>query len=144
MIPTASDDVEVLAPASTSVPFAGSGVEISPIRAGAIPGLIRTARPLLQALLDDNVLLGEGAELDVDLGQLLTLVGDHGDAFFQALAIATGIPEPALRDAGLDDVLRVAQVCIRVNRDFFTRNVAPLLAGLAKPTPGVGATPSSS
>ena len=144
MIPTADVDVDVLAPASTSVSFGGADVQVLPVCAGNIPALIRSARPVLQTLLAGNVLTGEGDEFDINLLQLADLLGDHGDAVFDALAIASGIDAKALRSAQLDEVLRVAQVCIRVNRDFFTQRVAPLLAGTVRQLPGAGATPSSS
>lgn len=144
MIPAADVDVDVLAPASTSVSFGGTEVQVLPVCAGNIPGLIRSARPVLQALLAGNVLTGEGDELDINLLQLADLLGDHGDAVFDALAIASGIDAKSLRGAQLDEVLRVAKVCIQVNRDFFSQRVAPLLAGMAQRMPGAGPTPSSS
>ncbi|MGR4895028.1 hypothetical protein ACIPR8_07100 [Stenotrophomonas sp. LARHCG68] len=136
--------MEVLDPASTSVQFAGSQVEVLPVCAGSIPPLIRSSRPVLQALLAGNVLTGDGDEVDVSLIQLVELIGDHGDAVFDALAIASGIKVDAIKAARLDDVLRLARVCIQVNRDFFTQSVAPLLAGMARQLPGAGPTPSSS
>ncbi len=138
------DSVEVLAPASTTVRFGSTEVSISPIRAGAIPALVRTAGPLFYALMADNMLVGDGDEVDIDLPKLLGMVADHGDAFFDALALVSGVPAGELKDAQLDDVLRLAQVCGRVNRDFFMKSVVPLLGGMARQLPGVGATQSSS
>jgi len=144
VILAADSGVDVLAPAGSSVEFAGATVDILPVPAGKIPLLIRTARPLLQALLEKNVLTGSDDELDVDLAQVVDLLGDHGDAFFEALAIATAVPSATLQAAGLDEVVRLAQTTLRVNRDFFTKSVAPLLAGMAQRLPGAGPTPSSS
>ncbi len=144
MILAVDSGVDVLAPAGSSVVFAGGTVDILPVPAGKIPLLIRTARPLLQALLEKNVLTGSDDELDVDLAQIVDLLGDHGDALFEALAIATAVPSATLQAAGLDEVVRLAQTTLRVNRDFFTKSVAPLLAGMAQRLPGAGPTPSSS
>ncbi|KRG43224.1 hypothetical protein ARC78_07615 [Stenotrophomonas pictorum JCM 9942] len=137
-------DVDVLAPASTSVGFAGRQVEILPIPVGRIPVLIRTARPVIDALIANNVLTGEGDELDIDVIQIVDLIGDHGEQFFEALSIAAGVSVADVEAANLDDVVRLTQTCVRVNRDFFTKNVVPLLAGMARQLPGVGPTPSSS
>ena len=144
MTPVVTADIDVLAPASTSVAFAGQLVEILPIPAGRIPALIRTARPVIQALIASNVLTGEGDELDIDVMQIVDLMGDHGEQFFAALSIASGVSVAEVEAANLDDVVRLTQTCLRVNRDFFTKNVVPLLAGMARQLPGVGPTPSSS
>ncbi len=144
MTPVVTADIDVLAPASTSVAFAGQLVEILPIPAGRIPALIRTARPVIQALIANNVLTGEGDELDIDVMQIVDLMGDHGEQFFAALSIASGVSVAEVEAANLDDVVRLTQTCLRVNRDFFTKNVVPLLAGMARQLPGVGPTPSSS
>lgn len=144
MTPSATADVDVLAPASTSVAFAGQQVEILPIPAGRIPSLIRTARPVIQALIANNVLTGEGDELDIDVMQIVDLMGEHGERFFEALSIASGVGLAEVEAAAIDDVVRLTQKCLRVNRDFFTENVVPLLAGMARQLPGVGPTPSSS
>jgi len=144
MTPSVAADVEVLAPASTSVAFAGRLVEILPIPAGRIPALIRTARPVVQALMDKNVLNGEGDELDINVMQVVDLMGDHGEQFFEALSIAAGVGVADVEAANVDDVVHLTQTCLRVNRDFFTQSVAPLLAGMAQRLPGVGLTPSSS
>ncbi|WP_293716298.1 hypothetical protein [Stenotrophomonas sp. UBA7606] len=144
MTPSVTADVDVLAPASTSVEFAGQLVEILPIPAGRIPLLIRTARPVIQALMDNNVLTGEGDELDINVMQIVDLMGDHGEQFFDALSLAAGVSVADVEAANLDDVVRLTQACLRVNRDFFTQSVAPLLAGMAQRLPGVGPMPSSS
>lgn len=144
MTSTAAADIDVLAPAGTSVEFAGRQVEILPITAGRIPSLIRTARPVIQALIANNVLTGEGDELDIDVMQIVNLMGDHGEEFIGALSIASGVSVADVEGANLDDVVRLTQTCLRVNRDFFTKNVVPLLAGMARQLPGVGATPSNS
>lgn len=144
MNPAVTADLEVLAPASTSLSFAGQQVELLPLRAGKVPPLIRAVGPMLQSLFSNGIVSGEGDEVDVDLPALLTLIGDFGSDFFAALALVSGIEEERLENATIDDVVRLTQVCIRVNRDFFTRNVAPLLAGMAKQLPGAGPTPSNS
>ena len=144
MTPSVTADVDVLAPASTSVAFAGQQVEILPIPAGRIPALIRAARPVIQALMDNNVLTGEGDELDINVMQIVDLMGDHGEQFFDALSLAAGVSVADVEAANLGDVVRLTQTCLRVNRDFFTQSVAPLLAGMAQRLPGVGPTPSSS
>lgn len=144
MTPSVTADVDVLAPASTSVGFAGKQVEILPVPAGRIPSLIRAARPVIQALIDNNILTGEGDELDINVMQIVNLMGDYGEQFFEALSIASGVGLADVEAADIDEVVQLTQKCVRVNRDFFTKNVVPLLAGMAQRLPGVGPTPSSS
>lgn len=136
-----TDALEVLAPASTSVTFGGRVVELTPLRAGQLPALIRTVRPVLDVLLGMG---GAEGEVNLELPVLLGLLGDHGDAVFTALHLTTGVPEQELRDAEIDQVLVLAQAAVAVNRDFFLHKLVPLLAGMAKQPVGAGPTPSSS
>ncbi len=144
MIPSVDTDVGVLAPPSAPADFAGQKLDIRPIPVGRIPLLIRTARPVVQALIANNVLTGEGDELDIDVMQIVDLMGDHGEQFFEALSIAAGVSVADVEAANLDEVVLLTQTCLRVNRDFFTQSVAPLLASMARQLPGAGPMPPSS
>lgn len=138
---TPAGDIEVLAPAGTSVAFVGEQVQVAPLVAGNLPAMIRAVRPFVGALA---ALQPTGDGNDIDLLQLVDLLGDHGDAVFTAISLATGVEEGRLRAAQIDQVLLLANAAIGVNRDFFTQTLAPLLASLMRPGSGAGPTPSSS
>lgn len=137
---TPAGDIEVLAPASTPVPFAGEQVQVAPLMAGNLPAMIRAVRPFVGALA---AMQPTGDGNDIDLMQFVNLLGDHGDAVFTAISLATGVAESQLRAAQIDQVLVLANAAIGVNRDFFTQTLAPLLASLMRPGSGAGPTPSS-
>lgn len=79
MTSTAAADIDVLAPAGTSVEFAGKSIEITPIRAGDLPRLIRTAEVFIMQLLASNVLSGDEDEIEVDPLQAIKLIGSYGE-----------------------------------------------------------------
>lgn len=141
------NDLDVLAPAGASVKYRGEQLEILPLTVGQLPRMVRVARPLIDAVLEMDSLPG-----DDDNGELLTLVLDlvdkHGEAAFEAAAVATGKPREWIEGGDLADFVSLAKTVFEVNRDFFGLKLAPLLAGRAangaRPANGGGLTPSSS
>ena len=143
-----TDDVSVLEPSGSSVPYQGRVIDVRPIKVGQVPAIVRAARPVIDAVLAlESLPDGNDAAL-VDV--LLDLLGNHGDAVFVAAALFTGEPEDVLREGDIDEFIRLATAVIGVNRDFFAQRVAPLLkeraaavraAGLSN---GAGPIPSSS
>lgn len=141
-----TDDLDVLAPAGASVGYRGETIEVTPLTIGMLPKLVRTARPVIDKVLELESLP------DDDSGELVTLVLDlvehHGDQVFEAASICTGKPVDWLQDAGIDEFVVLVKTVFEVNRDFFTRRLVPLLGGLpgslGKPASGSGQTALSS
>ena len=142
-----SKDLEVLAPTGASVAYRGERLEITPLTVGQLPRLVRVARPVIDAVLDLESLPGDND------GALLTLVMDmverHGEAAFEAVAVATGRDLAWIEGGDLAEFIALAKAVIEVNRDFFDRKLAPLLAGRAAgavdaKSNGAGPTSSSS
>lgn len=137
----ASDELEVLEATPSVVEYQGQRLELQPLTIGQLPKFVRIARPVINALLDTDLdKLAEGADVDL----LLDLIDQHGDKVFDAAAMVTGKPRDWLEAGDIAEFIALAQAIVAVNRDFFTRKLAPLLAGRAKPSSGNGPTASSS
>lgn len=145
-----SDALDVLEPQARSVSFRGEGLEIRPLTVGQLPRLVRVARPVIDALFSQHAapeMPNEGEPVDHDtLDLMLDLIGNHGDAVFQAAAIAIGREPEWVAEGDLAEFAELATAVIEVNRDFFVRKLAPLLGGRAAipASNGDGPTASSS
>lgn len=135
-----TDALDVLDPAGETVAFQGDRVEVRPLTIGQLPRFVRTARPVIDTVLK----LGEGAEESL-VETVVDLLASDGEALYEAVAVATGLPAERVAEAQLDEFLTLAQAVVRVNRDFFVRRLAPLLArARVEAGSGAGPTPSSS
>ncbi len=136
-----SDDLDTLDPAPTPVDYRGERLEIKPLTIGQLPKLVRLARPLIDALMDSDIdKLTDGAEI----GPLLDLLDEHSERVFDAAAMITRRDRAWLEEGDPAEFVQLVKTVIEVNRDFFTRKLAPLLAGRAKPSSGNGLTASNS
>lgn len=135
------DDLDVLEAPASVVVYQGESLQLQPLTIGQLPKFVRIARPVINALLETDLdKLADGADVDV----LLDLIDQHGDKVFEAAALVTGKPRDWLEAGDIAEFITLAQAVVTVNRDFFTRKLAPLLAGRAKPSSGNGQTPSNS
>jgi hypothetical protein len=144
-----TDSMEVLAPSGASVKYRGEDIAVSPIKIGAIPAIVRSARPVIDALFDNGGVPASGSTDELSL--LLTLIGDHGDGVFAAVALCIGRDEAWVREGDTAEFYELAKTILQVNRDFFIRRLAPLLGGraaelakLMQQASGAGQTPASS
>lgn len=137
------DGLEVIDPAPSSVVFRGERLEIRPLTVGAIPGIVRLARPVIDAVLELKQVPDEHSDGMVDLA--LDMVDKHGEALFQAVALAIGRDPDFVAASDLGEFIELCRKLVEVNRDFFVRRLAPLLAqrAQAKAGSGDGPTPSS-
>lgn len=136
-----ADALEVLAPASTALQFRGEALSITPLPVGRIPELVRLLRPVLKGL---NIDAADMAGIEVTPDLVMELVVDHAPALFEAAALCSGQDRERIEGADLADFIALALKVVEVNRDFFIRQIAPLLAGLRGRVSGAGRTPSSS
>lgn len=139
-----SDDLEVLAPTGASVKFRGKDMEVLPIPVGALPKLVREARPLADELMSLE-LPADGDDTAL-FALVLNLIEQHGERIFVAAAICTGKDQKWIEGADIADFVQLAIKVFEVNRDFFVLKLAPLLGVVraAAAMGGVGQTPSSS
>ncbi len=139
-----SDPLDVLEPSGSSVKYRSEIIEVTPITIGQLPKLVRTARPVINAVLALQS-LPEDTEADGFVDLVVDLLADHGEALYQAAAICIGKPAEWVAGGGLDEFVVLAKAVIEVNRDFFLRRLGPLLGSrVGALSSGVGQTPSSS
>lgn len=139
-----TDALEVLEPAGSSVKYRGERIEVKPLTIGQLPKLVRTARPVVNAVLALRK-LPENTDSDGFVDLVLDLLADDGEALYQAAAICIGKPADWVADGGLDEFVVLAKTVIEVNRDFFVQRLGPLLGNRGGVlSNGVGPTPSSS
>ena len=135
------DQLEILEPQAKAVEYRGERLEIQPLTIGMLPKFVRLARPVIDALLEADLAQSPaGAEVDL----LLEVIGDHGEAVIAAAALVTAKPQAWIEAGDPAEFVELATAIFEVNRDFFIRKLAPLLAGRAKPSPGSGVMPSNS
>lgn len=141
-----TDDLDILDPAPAAVTYRGERLEIRPLQVGQLPALVRSARPVLDAITAADTLPEAGDPALVPL--LLDLVENHGERVFEAAALCIDRPVDWVAKGQLDEFVTLASTVIEVNRDFFVRRLGPLLAGRAAgasaPVSGAGPTASSS
>jgi hypothetical protein len=137
-----TDALDVIEPQLVQVQYLDQLLSIHPLTIGQLPRLVRTSRPVIDAVLALESIP------DNDNGALLTLVMDllesHGEALYIAAAIATGTDEDWIAQGDVAEFVELARAVIEVNRDFFVQRLAPLLAARAKAANGGGTTASSS
>jgi hypothetical protein len=137
--------MEVLEPSGSSVQYNGEQLEIRPLAIGAIPKLLRAARPVIDAVLLLEHLPDENSDEMVTL--VLDLIEKHDDKVFEAAAVCTGKQAAWLQEGQIDEFHVLVKTVVEVNRDFFVQRLAPLLGGRAGSIAmrsGGGPTPSSS
>lgn len=136
--------LEVLEPSGSSVSYRGETVEVRPLTIGQLPKLVRTARPVINAVLSLQS-LPDDTETTAFVDLIVDMLADHGESIYQAAAICIGKPVDWVADGELDEFVQLAKAVIEVNRDFFVQRLGPLLANRANnPATGGGLTRSSS
>lgn len=139
----AADEMEVLAAARTSVTYQGESLEIAPLPVGRIPLLVRELRPVVAALRSASA--AEGViEIDITPELVMDLVVDHSAALFEATALCIGRDRQFVERGDPAEFIALALKVVEVNRDFFTRQIMPLLGGLRDRIRGAGLMVSSS
>lgn len=141
-----TDALEVLEPSGSSVSYRSELLEIKPLTIGQLPKLVRTARPVIDAVLALDSLPEEGN------GELVTLIMDliehHAEQVFTAAAICIDKPADWVEGGSIDEFVVLAKTVFEVNRDFFVQKLVPLLGVRAEKqeagSAGTGATASSS
>lgn len=136
-----TDELDVLEPTAIAVVYLGERLEVRPLTVGQLPRLVRTAKPLIDAVLALDAL-----PQDADAGLvtlLLELTDQHGEAAITAVAVATGKDAAWIARGNLAEFVELARAVVAANRDFFVQKLAPLLAGRAMTRNGGGKTASS-
>jgi hypothetical protein len=126
----AMNDFNTFSPEPMVVTLSGTALELTPIRLGELPRLLAVVRPLAEELSSDP--------------DWLALLGRHGDAVLELLAITTRRERAWINDLSLEDAVQLASAAFEVNADFFVARIAPAIQGAAQRlTPTLRALTSS-
>lgn len=137
-----TDALDAIAPADTPVQYRGERLEIQPLVVGAVPKIVRLARPVIDEVLKLEAIPDEQSGDMVDLA--MNLVDQHSDALFAAVALAIGKPREWVEGGDIGEFTDLCIALVKVNRDFFVRRLGPLLAERARARQGSGAGPTPS
>ena len=105
------DAFNTFPPSPVVVTLSGGALELTPIRLGELPRLLAVVRPLASELSADP--------------DWLALLGQHGEAMLDLLAITTRRERSWVNDLPLDDAVQLAAAVFEVNADFFVGRVVP-------------------
>lgn len=105
------DAFNTFPPSPVVVTLSGGALELTPIRLGELPRLLAVVRPLASDLAADP--------------DWLALLGQHGEAMLDLLAITTRRERAWVNDLPLDDAVQLAAAVFEVNADFFVGRVLP-------------------
>lgn len=123
------DALDVLEPASRPVSYRGEQLDVGPLTIGAIPKIVRAARPVIDGVLALEAMPGD-ATGDAIAGLLMQLVEEHGERVYEVVALAVDRPIDWIAKGQLEEFLDLGIAVYEVNRDFFVRRLVPLLGDL--------------
>jgi hypothetical protein len=111
------DGFKTFPPEPVVVTLSGTALELTPIRLGELPRLLSAVRPIAADLSGDP--------------DWMALLGQHGDAVLELLAITARCERAWIDDLSLDDAVRLAAAVFEVNADFFVAHVVPAIQSAA-------------
>jgi hypothetical protein len=114
-----TSELETLIPQPVTLEVAGKTLEILPIKVGRLPAFIRAVAPFLEVFKN-------GGEVN-----FIPLLANHGEAVLEACAIGANVERAWINDLDPAQLVKIAQVVIEVNVDFFTHQLAPAITSAA-------------
>lgn len=125
--------IDFIAPATQALQIGEFTFQISPVRMGQMPALLKAVEPMLTELY----LMVETGTLTPD--RILALGASFGDEMLEAMAIMARAERKVIDDLLPDQGMALAMLCLEVNLDFFKKalprvleQMRPLAPGLAK------------
>lgn len=125
--------IEFVAPVTRALEIGEMTFNITPVRIGQMPALLRAVEPMLTELY----LMVETGTLTPD--RILALGASFGDEMLEAMAIMARAERKVIDDLLPDQGMALAMLCLEVNLDFFKKalprvleQMRPLAPGLAK------------
>lgn len=128
-----SDTDDVIDPqaGSQAVTVGGETIKVAPLTIGQVPAFARAIRPAAGLFQ----VAGAGPDQRVDI-DVLALVAEHGEAIMEAVAIALDREPEWVRGLDMASFAAVAETIIRVNWDFFSSRVMPVVSRATSQAPG--------
>jgi hypothetical protein len=141
----AEQDIDFIEPGRVVLVVDGIRIEVTPLLVKELPRVIRALDALIATLIY------EGNSLDAP--RLVALMGEHGEAIAEAVAVAVRQPQDWVDNLLPDRLVAMALAVVEVNADFFTRllsqaqsqapRLAPTLAAKIMAGNFAGLTPST-
>ena len=146
----AQDDAAAFIPTEQVVHFAGREITVRPLNVLQAIKLSQTLKSVLPALDRMQALLASTDTANAapgtdELGIVVELLADYGEPLTEGIAIATATPVAVIHQANdIAGLVTLIATVVRVNADFFARQVAPHLGDLRNAAaPGAGLMPST-
>ena len=103
----------VLPPVPVDIRVAEQTIALTPLVLGELPAFAKAIQPFTSDLAIEP--------------DWLRLLGSHGEAMIDAMAIASRQPREWIAGLALDEAILLAQTLFEVNADFFIQRVVPKL-----------------
>ena len=107
------DPLTVLPPVPVEIRVAEQTIALTPLVLGELPAFAKAIQPF-------------PADLAIE-PDWLRLLGSHGEAMIDAMAIASRQSREWIAGLALDEAIFLAQALFEVNADFFIQRVVPKL-----------------
>jgi len=138
-------DLDLIDPPVTQVVYRGETLALKPLTVGAVPPIVRLARPVIDGILNLEKIPDDASGELVDFA--IEMIDLHGEALFAAVALAIGRERDWVEGGDIGEFIDLARALVAVNRDFFVQRLAPLLrragASPAAAVNGAGPIPST-
>jgi len=137
------NDLDILDPPATGVTYRGETLDLKPLTIGAVPPILRLARPVIDEVLNLEKIPDDAAGELLDFA--ITMIDRHGEALFAAVALAIGREREWVEGGDIGEFIDLVRTLVAVNRDFFVQRLLPLLNVQQKAQAnGAGQIPSNS
>jgi len=137
------DELDILDPPATSAMYRGEPLNLKPLTVGAVPPILRLARPVIDEILNLEKIPDDATGELLDFA--ITMIDRHGEALFSAVALAIGREREWVEGGDISEFVDLVRALVAVNRDFFVQRLLPLLNVQQKAQAnGTGPTPSNS
>jgi hypothetical protein len=120
-----TEELDALLPIHRVVTVGTEQIEVKPYKFGQLNKVIKAAEPLFVHLKQINV---DGSPEEVGGRVLQTVLTNGGDSLTTIIALSIGKSSDWVENLELDEVVELASAVFEVNKDFFTKKIAPLLA----------------
>lgn len=138
-----TDGLEVLEIPSEAITINGKTVKVTPVRVKDLKVFAKHARAVVGVTEDDLALVQ--LAMTGDPVALLQVVEERADSLIACIATGVKIDPAEMGEWDLGELVRAVVAVVKVNKDFFTRNLMPWIAQVSEQAiqqaAGLGATP---
>jgi hypothetical protein len=130
--PSADAELAILFPEDGKITVGGKELVIKPIKWKQIRQVLALVSAFKGRTIGEPVVHGDGsiempAVPALTAGEVLELFNSNSEVLTKALAAASGQEEAFIDELDVADVVKLAAIIVKVNADFFTTQVLPLV-----------------